>query len=84
MCAFYLKIIVAHYNANVIKNYTYVCMWTERASYIADMHNSPHVVGLLDHVPSLWQTLILLVVFSAYPLSSSQTKQAMEPGVTPV
>ena len=44
----------------------------------------PHMVGLLDHVPSLWQYLSLKVVFSAYPLLLSQTKQTLEPGVVPL
>ena len=46
--------------------------------------NVPHVMGLPDHVPSFWQTLTLLVVFGSYPLGSSQTKHALEPGVVPV
>ena len=44
----------------------------------------PHVMGPSDQVASLWQILSLVVVFSSYPLLSSQTKHALEPGVTPV
>ena len=44
----------------------------------------PHVMGPSDQVVSLWQILSLMVVFSSYPLFSSQTKQALEPGVMPV
>ena len=44
----------------------------------------PHVMGRPDHVPSLWQTLSMAVVFNSHPLSSSQTKQAVEPGVVPL
>ena len=51
------------------------------------------MIELLDHVPFLWQTIsaivavfcsFIMVVFSSYPLSPSQTKQAVEPGVVPV
>ena len=46
--------------------------------------NVPQMMGLPDHVPSLRQTLSLVVVFSACPLLSLQTKQAVEPVVVPV
>ena len=41
------------------------------------------MMGLLDHNPLLSQTLVI-VEFSSYSLSTSQTKQAVEPGVVPV
>ena len=48
-------------------------------------HNEPHMIGLPDHAALFWQTLsAVVVVFSACPLLSSQTKQALEPGVVPV
>ena len=47
-------------------------------------HNIPHMMGLPDHVPLLWQTLSVTIRFSSYPLSSSQTKQAVEPAVMPL
>ena len=42
------------------------------------------MMGLLDHNPLLWQTLSVIEEFSPYSLSTSQTKQAVEPGVVPL
>ena len=46
--------------------------------------NVLQMMGLPDHVPSLRQTLSPVVIFSACPLLSLQTKQALEPGVVPL
>ena len=46
-------------------------------------YNIPHTVGFPDHNPFLWQNL-KLVLFNSYPMFSSQTKQALEPGVVPL
>ena len=49
------------------------------------IYDVPQMMGLLDHNPLLWQTLsVVVVVFSSYSLSTSQTKQALEPGVVPL
>ena len=48
------------------------------------MTSIPHIMGLLDHVASLWQTLSMKVVSGIYLEFSSQTKHALEPGVVPV
>ena len=52
---------------------------------IVKFYNIPHTMALPDHVPLLRHTLSVVVdVFSAYSLLSSQTKQAVEPAVVPV
>ena len=65
---------------------TFLCcikIWIKKKKVVAHHKfcNVPQMMGLPDHVPSLWQTLSLVVVFSACPLLSSQTKQALEPVV---
>ena len=45
-------------------------------------HSVPHTMGFPDHDRFSSQDLVLMVVFSSYPLL--QTKQALEPEVVPV
>ena len=44
----------------------------------------PHKMGLPDQVASLWQILSFGGCIQFIPQFTSQTKQAMEPGVMPV
>ena len=46
------------------------------------LNNIPHTMGFPDHDRFPSQDLVLMVVFSSYPLL--QTKQALEPEVVPV
>ena len=45
-------------------------------------HSVPHTMGFPDHDRFPSQDLVLMVVFSSYPLL--QTKQALEPEVVPL
>ena len=70
---------VGHFHLEKLLKYT-----DAKQNYCVVTTNIPHMMGLPDHVPSLWQTLSMKVVFVIYLEFSSQTKHALEPGVVPV